>query len=133
MSLKNIDHVALEVPDLDEYIATFESTDGLRLIRKGYATATGQNIAMLGDPNGVKIELIENPSCDRIRFLHLAFASDEIERSIERAVQQGWTLIRGPSYIPPAKASSAFLREGSIEFQVLEYEFDSPDLVRWEP
>ena len=76
--LSRIDHVALEVPNIDAYIFVFTETNGLKLIRKGVATATGRQIAMLGDRLGTKIELIENPECDAIRFLHVAFATNDL-------------------------------------------------------
>jgi catechol 2,3-dioxygenase-like lactoylglutathione lyase family enzyme len=129
--LNRIDHVAIEVPNIDEFIATFVDTGGLKLIRKGVATATGRPIAMLGDRVGVKIELIENPECDTVRFLHVAFAADDVKVAVEGALREGWNLIRGPSEIPVAKAKSAFLARNHFEFQVLEYKPDSPDLEVW--
>jgi hypothetical protein len=49
MPLNRIDHIALEVPALEPLIDKFASTGGLRLLRRGTATATGVRIAMLGD------------------------------------------------------------------------------------
>jgi catechol 2,3-dioxygenase-like lactoylglutathione lyase family enzyme len=129
--LNRIDHVAIEVPNIEEFIATFVGTGGLKLIRKGIATATGRPIAMLGDRVGVKIELIENPNCATVRFLHVAFASHDVKAAVEEAQRDGWALARGPSEIAAAKAKSAFLSRDCFEFQVLEYGPDSPDLQIW--
>jgi catechol 2,3-dioxygenase-like lactoylglutathione lyase family enzyme len=126
-----IDHVAIEVPSIDEFIATFVDSGGLKLIRKGVATATGRQIAMLGDRIGTKIELIENPECESVRFLHVAFASTDIDAAIGEAKERGWNVSRGPSAIAAAKAKSAFLVKDSVEIQVLEYQADSPDLATW--
>lgn len=131
MSLNNIDHVALAVPNLDEFIHRFISTQGLRLIRRGFSTATGQHIAMLGDRKGVKLELIESPDCVSVQFLHLAFATNDLEGSVDHAREAGWTLTRGPNPIDAARAKSAFLQDGHIEFQLLQYQPDSPDLATW--
>ena len=129
--LNRIDHVAIEVPNIEDFIAPLVETGGLKLIRRGIATATGRPIAMLGDRVGVKIELIENPTCPAARFLHVAFASHDVNAAVEAAQRNGWELARGPSEIPAAKAKSAFLSKDSFEFQVLEYRQDSPDLQIW--
>jgi catechol 2,3-dioxygenase-like lactoylglutathione lyase family enzyme len=129
--LSRIDHVALEVPNIDAYIATFTETNGLRLIRRGVATATGRQIAILGDRLGTKIELIENPDCDAIRFLHVAFATDDLADALAASKAAGWTRARGPSEIAAAKAQSAFLPKNRLEIQILQYQPDSPDVATW--
>jgi len=129
--LSRIDHVALEVPNIDAYISVFTETNGLKLIRKGVATATGRQIAMLGDRIGTKIELIENPECDAIRFLHVAFATNDLACALATPEASGWALVRGPSEIAAAKAHSAFLIKNNVEIQLLEYQPGSPDLATW--
>lgn len=131
MSLRKIDHVAIEIPDLDTFIDKLVGTGGLKLLRRGTATATGVRIAMLGDRMGTKLELIENPAAAGVTFLHVAFGTDDIEASIDEAKEKGWSVSRGPNPIPSAKAKSVFLAKDDIEFQVLEYEPDSPDLKTW--
>lgn len=131
MSLTKIDHVAIEVADLDAFIDKFVGTGGLKLLRRGTATATGVRIAMLGDRIGTKLELIENPAATTVTFLHVAFGTDDIEASIGEAKDNGWSVLRGPNPIPPAQAKSVFLAKDNVEFQVLEYEPDSPDLKTW--
>ena len=53
-----IDHVALEVDDLDERVLRLEAA-GLRVLRHGTRYSTGQRIVMMGDGTGNKLELIE--------------------------------------------------------------------------
>jgi len=129
--LNRIDHVALEVADIDAVIALFTDTKGLKLIRKGVATATGRQIAMLGDRIGTKIELIENPACEATRFLHIAFATDDLSAAIAQTREADWQIARGPSEIAAAKAKSAFAVKKDMEIQLLEYQGDSPDLATW--
>ena len=53
-----IDHVALEVDDIDERVQRLEAA-GLRVLRHGTRYSTGQRIVMMGDGTGNKLELIE--------------------------------------------------------------------------
>jgi hypothetical protein len=101
-------------------------------VRRGTATATGTRIAMLGDRTGVKIELIENLTATSLRFLHIAYESDDVDASIKEAERTGWSLARGPNEIPAAMARSAFMTDGSgFEFQILTYAANSPDAKTW--
>ena len=132
MALNKIDHIAIEVPALEPFIDKFARTGGLRLIRRGTAAATGTRIAMLGDRTGVKIELIENPATTSLRFVHIAYESDDVDVSVKEAEQTGWSLGRGPNEIAAARARSAFMTDGSgFEFQILTYAADSPDTKNW--
>ena len=132
MPLSKLDHIAIEVPNLDAFIDKFVRTGGLKLLRIGTATASGARIAMLGDRTGMKLELIENQNAACLRFLHVAYLSDSVEGAVEAARQSGWSLGRGPNTIAPAKARSAFMTDGDdFEFQILTYEADSPDTATW--
>ena len=132
MTLAKLDHVAIAVPNLEQSIAIFVRTGGLRLLRQGIATATGAKIAMLGDRTGMKIELIESPETNAPQFLHVAFQTDDVDASIQQAKDNGWTVGRGPNVIAAAKAQSAFLTDDNgFEFQVLSYAADSPDTRTW--
>jgi catechol 2,3-dioxygenase-like lactoylglutathione lyase family enzyme len=132
MTLAKLDHIAIAVPNLEQSIAIFVRTGGLRLLREGIATATGAKIAMLGDRTGMKIELIESPDANAAQFLHVAFQTDDVDASIEQAKANGWTVGRGPNEIAAAKARSAFLTDGTgFEFQLVSYAADSPDIKTW--
>lgn len=132
MSMIRLDHVAIEVPSLNRYLEKFVGTGGLRLLRRGVATATGAPIAMLGDRNGTKIELIENVSATDLRFLHVAFCTEDVDAAATQCRQDGWDVSRGPLTIEAARARSAFMTDGAgFEFQILSYEADSPDMATW--
>ena len=84
MTLDRLDHVAIEVDDLDAYVAKLTLTGGLRVLRRGTAVATGARIALLGDRVGMKIELVENGSATGGRFLHVAFRSNDVDAAVDR-------------------------------------------------
>ena len=52
MKLEKLDHVAIEVVDLDYYVAQLVGTGGMRLLRRATARRTGTRMAMVGDPTG---------------------------------------------------------------------------------
>src|SRR5262245_32995161 len=60
MSLSKLDHVAMEVHDLDAIIDQLVGTGGMKVLRTGVLRTTGARLAMVGDPAGMKLELIEN-------------------------------------------------------------------------
>lgn len=130
--LEKMDHVAIEVPDIARYIEKFVSTGGLKLLRRGVATATGVEIAMLGDRTGMKIELFENKTATDLRFLHVAFRAADVDTATQEIAASDWILGRGPNDIAAAKARSAFMTDGKgFEFQILSYAPDSPDVAQW--
>jgi len=132
MFLDQLDHVAIEVPDIEKYIDMLVATGGLKMLRRGVATATGAMIAMLGDRVGMKIELIENLAVEAPRFLHIAFRTNDVDQAIASGMASGWGLLRGPSHIAAASARSAFLGDkAGFEFQVLTYGEDSADTKTW--
>jgi len=131
-NLEKMDHVAIEVPDIARYIDKFVSTGGLKLLRRGVATATGVEIAMLGDRTGMKIELIENKAATEMKFLHVAFRAADVDTATQEIAANDWVLGRGPNDIAAAKARSAFMTDGKgFEFQILTYAPDSPDIAQW--
>jgi hypothetical protein len=58
MNLEKFDHIAIEVIDLDYYLARLVGTGSMRLLRRATAKRTGTRMAMVGDPTGMG--LIEN-------------------------------------------------------------------------
>ena len=132
MKLDRMDHVALEVADLDERIERLCRTGGMRLLRRGTNKRSGQRLAMVGDPTGMKLELVENPEAHEPRFLHLAFRSGNVESALESLVGQGWKHLRGPNELTEAEAQSVLLNDGDgLELQVLAYAPTSPDIIEW--
>jgi len=132
MSVGRIDHVAIEVSDLDRFIDQLVATGGMRLLRRGSAKRTGQRLAMVGDAMGMKFELIENPAATAPRYLHVAFRTADVAQSLASLAERGWRHERGPFRLEEAKAQSGLVSDGNgFEVQVLTYDSDSPDIVEW--
>jgi predicted enzyme related to lactoylglutathione lyase len=134
MTLARLDHVAIEVADLDYYIERLVATGGMKLLRRSIAKRTGTRMAMIGDPTGMKLELIENKDAAATtpRFLHVAFRSDDVEAAARSLAHQGWTWERGPVDLEDAQARSVLLSDNrGFELQVLTYGPTSPDIVEW--
>jgi predicted enzyme related to lactoylglutathione lyase len=134
MRLEKLDHVAIEVSDLDYHVAQLVGTGGMRLLRRGIAKRTGTRIAMMGDPSGMKIELIENRDAPpgAPRFLHVAFRSRDVDEAAAALVEKGWKWERGPIDLQEAQARSVLLSDDrGFELQVLTYQPTSPDIVEW--
>ena len=134
MSLAKIDHVAIEVVDLDYYVERLVGTGGMRLLRRATAKRTGARMAMVGDPTGMKLELIENRDAVGTvpRFLHVAFRSGDVDATATSLVDKGWKWERGPIDLEAAQARSVLLSDArGFELQVLTYQANSPDVVEW--
>lgn len=132
MSKSRLDHVALDVPDLDAFIALMAKSGLMRLVRTGTLGRTGQRIAMLGDGTGVKLELIETPSLTEPRLAHLAFAVEDVAEAAQELSAGDWTLQHGPNELKSAKARSALMSsKAGLKLQVIAYHPDSPDLAQW--
>lgn len=132
MKLDRMDHVAIEVADLDARIERLCRTGAMRLLRRGTNKRSGQRLAMVGDATGMKLELIENPDAHEPRFLHVAFRSGDVEAALTTLVDQGWNHLRGPNELAEAEAQSILLNDGDgLEIQVLAYQPTSPDIVEW--
>jgi predicted enzyme related to lactoylglutathione lyase len=132
MTLGRMDHVAIEVANLDERIERLCRTGAMRLLRRGANKRTGARLAMVGDATGMKLELIENPEAHEPRFLHVAFRSGDVDASLAALVDQGWEKLRGPLDLPEAEARSILMNDGDgFELQVLSYAATSPDIIEW--
>lgn len=134
MTLARLDHVAIEVADLDYYIEQLVATGGMRLLRRAIAKRTGTRMAMIGDPTGMKLELIENRDAAEgaPRFLHVAFRSSDVDAAARSLVGKGWNLERGPIDLEEAQARSVLLSDNrGFELQALTYRPTSPDIVEW--
>ena len=134
MNLDRLDHVAIEVIDLDYYVEQLVRTGGMKVLRRATAKRTGTRMAMVGDPTGMKLELIENrdASAGAPRFLHVAFRSGDADAAARSLVGKGWKCERGPIDLEEAQARSVLLSDNSgFEIQVLTYRPTSPDIVEW--
>jgi predicted enzyme related to lactoylglutathione lyase len=132
MKLGRMDHVAIEVSDLDARIERLCKTGGMRLLRRGTNKRSGERLAMVGDGTGMKLELIENPQAREPRFLHVAFRSGDVDAALTSLEEQGWQKLRGPIDLAEAGARSVLLNDGDgFELQVLSYAPTSPDIIEW--
>jgi predicted enzyme related to lactoylglutathione lyase len=128
-----VDHVAIELPDVDRRLAALLATGAFKLLREGKRMTTGTRIFMIGDGTGFKLELIESADVAGPTFAHVALRVDDVEQAQEALVEQGWTHSRGPSEIPAAKAQSSLVCDGGFDLQVISYAPDSADMVTWTP
>lgn len=133
-----IDHVALEVDDIDERVQRLEAA-GLRVLRHGTRYSTGQRIVMMGDGTGNKLELIEaqpNPeggTREAPAFAHLALRTDDADDAHRRLQHAGFQSRSEPHNLSAARARSALLDSGGgFRVQVISYADDSPDAVTWD-
>ena len=149
-----IDHVALEVDDLDERVHRLEAA-GLRVLRHGTRYSTGQRIVMMGDGTGNKLELIESdlgtghgntgdneasdigagggPIGSAPVFAHLALRTDDADGAHRRLQAAGYQSKSEPHDLAAARARSALLDSGGgFPIQVISYAADSPDAVTWD-
>lgn len=134
MTLTRLDHVAIEVVDLEHCIEQLVATGGMKLLRRATAKRTGARMALLGDPTGMKLELIENRDAagEALRFLHIAFRSGDVDAAARTLVGKGWKWERGPIDLEEAQARSVLLSNNrGFELQVLMYQPTSPDIVEW--
>ena len=132
-----IDHVALEVDDIDERVRLLEAA-GLRVLRHGTRYSTGQRIVMMGDGTGNKLELIEAEPGDGDDsapvFAHLALRTDDADGAHRRLQAAGYESRSEPHDLAAARARSALLDSGGgLRVQVISYADDSPDAVTWDP
>jgi hypothetical protein len=126
-----VDHVAIEVADVDRYLATLLGTGALRLLREGTRVTTGHRIFMIGDGSGFKIELIEEPGASSPTFSHVALRVADVDQAHSGLIEAGWSSKRGPSNLPPAKARTALTCRDGFDLQLISYATDSPDMVTW--
>ena len=158
-----IDHVALEVHDIDGRVRRLEAA-GLRVLRRGARHSTGQRIVMMGDGTGNKLELIEagpgtesghaseagpatecgfgtetGPGTEAGHgtapvFAHLALRTDDADEAYLRLQAAGFQSRSEPHDLPAARARSALLDTGDgFRVQVVCYAGDSPDAITWQP
>lgn len=129
MSFDRLDHVAIEVADIDAVVAMLEVCS-MQVVRRGERFRTGQPIVMIGDGTGVKLELIET-GAEAPVVAHLAFRVDDLDATVERLIGLGWSSTRPAHDLPSARARTALMAHGEVRIQLITYEPDSPDLAEW--
>lgn len=124
-----LDHVGTEEPDIDGRVGFLVEMLGFRVLRWGVHVVTGRRIAMLADPRGTKLELMEVP--ERTGELdHVAYRVTDVDAAHACLLATGCTEERAPFEIPPAMARSSLLREAAgHRLQLISYQAGSPDLA----
>jgi predicted enzyme related to lactoylglutathione lyase len=124
-----LDHVGTEEPDIDARVGFLVGALGFRVLRWGVHVVTGQRIAVLADPRGTKLELME--VAERTGELeHVAYRVADVDTAHAALLETGCTEERAPFEIPPALARSSLLREpAGHRLQLISYRPGSPDLT----
>ncbi len=132
MSVGRLDHVALAVADIDDFVEKLVATGALRVVRHGTLISSGRRLVMLGDGTGIKIEVMENPEAVSVALDHIAFRCDDVAATANGLVEQGWKLTSGPRDVPAAHAEAATMTcDKGFRLQVLDYRPTSPDIIEW--
>lgn len=124
-----LDHVGTEEPDIDARVGFLVEVLGFRVLRWGVHVVTGKRIAMLADPRGTKLELME--VAERTGELdHVAYRVADVDAAHACLLASGCTEERAPFDIAPARARSSLLLEAAgHRVQLISYRPDSPDLA----
>ncbi|WP_369137227.1 VOC family protein [Modestobacter versicolor] len=124
-----LDHVGTEEPDIDGRVAFLVGVVGHRVLRWGTHVVTGRRIAVLADPAGTKLELMEVDE-RRGELDHVAYRVPDVDAAHAVLVAAGCTELRPPFDLAAAKARSSLVQEPSgARLQLIAYAPDSPDLV----
>lgn len=127
-----IDHVAVEVGDFDDRLRVLTDRLGFTLCRIGRLSADpDRRIAMVADPRGVKLELVEGVAGTSDRLAHLALDvehPDRVDEFFGRMLAAGAVATTPPRRLEPAKSRTATARIGTgADLQFVAYDVDSPD------
>jgi hypothetical protein len=126
-----VDHVAIEVADIDHRVETLLATGAFKLLREGKQVTTGNRIFMLGDGTGFKLELIESAAVSAPTFAHVALRVANVDQAQSALLEQGWAHSRGPNELAAARARTSLSCDAGFDLQVISYAPDSPDMLTW--
>ena len=106
LPMAKLDHVAVEVSNLEDAIDFYEQKIGLKFLFKKVDVAHGEAFAYL-EMEGARLELLQSlhlakrPATDKQSFCpHLAFASDDIHVTEQKLREKQVILLKGPMEIP---------------------------------
>lgn len=112
-----LDHIALNVPDLDGQIG--------RLVDEfGWVVESRMPFfAVLSDPvTGLKIELGRSDD-DGVHFRHLGYKAEDLDGAHAELVQAGMSTIDPPHRRDFARMFTSYLRQdGGLEVQLVKYD-----------
>jgi catechol 2,3-dioxygenase-like lactoylglutathione lyase family enzyme len=124
-----IDHVALEVGDLDPVVDELVAGLGLRVLRTGTRVGSGEPLVVLTDDWGVKLEIIATGR-PGVRFAHVALDTDDVGAITAALHAVGWNVLKPARRIAAAGAESALVETAGLEVQLVSYDPDSVDHPR---
>jgi methylmalonyl-CoA/ethylmalonyl-CoA epimerase len=130
VTVERVDHVAVEVGDLDARLAFLTGHLGMRVQREGRLTSDpSRRIAMVGDGHGFKLELVE--AADRAapdRLVHVAWRVDDVDRAHGELRAAGCAPITEPRRLDAAGSRTATVQPTTgVPIQLVAYDDDSPD------
>ena len=104
----------------------------MRVLRYGTHNRSGSRLAMVGDPTGMKLEIVENPEAKEARFLHVAFRASDVDASLTALAEKGWEAMGGAKDLASAHARTGrVVGPDGFELQMITYQPSSPDIVEW--
>lgn len=117
MITPGIDHIALNVPDLDAQIERLTADMGLVLDHR-----LG-DFALVSDPStGLKLELGRSED-DRLHFGHFGFRADDVDGAHQHLVDTGMETTEPPHRRDFAAMYTSFLhQQGCADIQLVNYD-----------
>lgn len=126
----DLDHVAIEVPDFDAFLARMTSALGMVVRRVGALTSDpSRRIAMVSDSTGRKLEIVEGPAGGAaVGLLHVAWRVDDVDAEYSALLETGCTSVSAPRRLEAAKSRTATVADPEgAQIQLVTYDPDSPD------
>jgi hypothetical protein len=120
MITPGIDHIALNVPDLDAQIERLVTTMGLVLEHRF------GDFALIADPvTGIRLELGRSED-DDVHLRHFGFRADDVDSAHQHLVDTGMETTEGPHRRDFAGMYTSFLRQqGCTDVQLVKYDLPS--------
>ncbi len=112
-----LDHLALNVPDLDAQVDRLTTGFGFEVVHRF------EHFALLRDPaTGLRFELGRSED-DQVHLRHLGFCSDDVDGDHEQLVADGMTSARAPHRQDLAGMYTSYLAQpGGVEVQLVRYD-----------
>ena len=124
MITPGIDHIALNVPDLDAQIERLTTAMGL-VVEHRFG-----DFALISDPtNGLKLELGRSED-DQVHFRHFGVRADDVDRAHQHLVDTGMETTEEPHRRDFAAMYTSFLhQQGCVDVQLVKYDLPAaPDV-----
>ncbi len=103
-----IDHISIDVADMEKYIRFFETVFGMKVSRVQGSAEAPESVWLDG---GIQLLHVEEPSMENGRFQHLAFQVMDVDSVLEKASHYGAVPV-------PGKAHHWFMLPDGIRFEL---------------